>query len=153
MKYFVYYSLSGNGDALAEFMKENGYIIIKLETKENIGKINFFKMFKLGGRALFHKEMELKPFKLDLRDDDELVIGSPIWNDRLACPMNTFLNQLKVDEYRVKIILYSGGGKAKHAFTYLNKELGYPRILILKEPKKYLEEEKDILLKGIIVNN
>ena len=60
MKYFVYYSLSGNGDALAEFMKEDEYIIIKLGTKENIGKINFFKIFKLGGRALFHQEMELK---------------------------------------------------------------------------------------------
>lgn len=151
MKYFVYYSLTGNGDVLADFMKENGYTIIKLETKKDIGKINFFKMISLGGKALFHKEMELKPYELELKDDDDLVIGSPVWNDRVACPMNTFFNHLKFDESRAKVILYSGGGKAKHAFEYLNRDLSYPRILILKEPKKHLEEVKPFIQTSIIV--
>ena len=37
-KVFIYYSLSGNGDAVASFLKKNGYEIIKVITKEPLSK-------------------------------------------------------------------------------------------------------------------
>ena len=98
MKYFIYFSLSGNGDFIANFLKEKGYQIIKVETLKPFGKINFFRMLKYGFRAGTEKKEKIKEIKLELKEDDQVVIGSPIWNDRLAPPINTLLAQFSFNK-------------------------------------------------------
>ena len=87
MKYFVYFSASGNGDFIAEYLKELGYTPIKVEMIKPIKKINFFSIMKYGFRAGTNKKEKIKELNLDLNDNDEVIIGSPIGNGSTAPPL------------------------------------------------------------------
>ena len=111
-KYFVYFSFTGNGDFLASLLKEKGYEPVKLELVKPVKKIGFFTILKYGGRAMSHKKEKLLPINLELKEDDEVIIGSPIWNDRLSTPITTFtkksLKQIEKMGFKkeVKVISY-----------------------------------------------
>ena len=88
--------------------------------------------------ASIHAKSKINDLDLNLNMDDEVVIGSPIWNARLASPINTILK--KYEFVRPSFVLYSGSGTAKAAIKYLNKNYPNSKVIILKEPKKYAEE-------------
>lgn len=136
-KYFIYFSQTGNGDFIASLLKEQGYEIIKVETKRPIGKANFFNIIKLGGEAGIHKCAKIKEFTLDLKENDEVTIGSPIWNDRLSTPINTVLKKYEFNKETTNFILYLAGSEGKHAAKRL-KKLGFK-----KEPLIILNALKD----------
>ncbi len=142
MKYYIYFSETGNGDKVAEFLQEKEYNIIKVEMKKKLAKTFFFKMLQGGFLASIHAKSKINDLDLHLNMDDDVVIGSPIWNARLASPINTILN--KYEFVRPSFVLYSGSGTAKSALKYLNKNYANSKVIILKEPKKY-EEELDKL--------
>ena len=75
--------------------------------------------------------------KFDITKYDKVVIGSPIWNDRLSAPINTVISM--IDTKDIEFILYSASGKAEHAKEKI-KELYKKEPIILKEPKKHKEE-------------
>ena len=79
-KYFIYFSATGNGDYIAEALKEYDYTPLKIEMEKKIKKVGFFFILKYGGRATFKKKEKIKPFELELKEDDLVVIGSPIWS-------------------------------------------------------------------------
>ena len=54
-KYFVYFSVTGNGDFLASELKQYGYTPIKVEMVKPIKKVGFWFILKYGGRATFKK--------------------------------------------------------------------------------------------------
>ena len=45
-KYFIYFSATGNGDFLAELLKQKGYEPVKVEMVKQMGKVGFWKILK-----------------------------------------------------------------------------------------------------------
>lgn len=144
MRSFIYYSATGNGDFVAEKLKELGYEPVKVETIKPLGKMGFFKMIHYGGQAMFNKKAKIKPINLVLDEDDLVVIGSPIWNDRLSTPINAVLSQFNFDKEMTKFILYPAGEGTKKSLEQLEK-LGFKqKPLVYQNPLKYPEKMKDI---------
>ena len=86
-KWFLYYSLTGNGDLIASELKKDGFDVYKVETKRRTLPKNFVLSMFVGGFISFlGLRTRIKPIGLDIDKYNEVYIGSPIWNARLACP-------------------------------------------------------------------
>ena len=146
-KYFVYYSASGNGDYLAEVLKEAGYEPVKVEMVKPIGKIGFFKILRYGGQAMMGKKAKIQEINLELNDDDIVVIGSPIWNDRLSTPVNTVLSKYSFNKETTEFILYPAGEGTSKSLEQL-KKLGFIKEpVVIQNPIKYKDTVKEKLEK------
>ena len=137
-KIFIYYSLTGNGDLVSNIYKKKKYEIRKVINKTKYSKKMFPLMMKGGFRALFKKRDKVE-FNNDISDYDEIVIGSPIWFDRLSPVLNSILSNLDLKNKSVKFVFYSGSGEGNKAKEEINKRYN-ANIIILKEPKKYKDE-------------
>lgn len=140
MKLFIYYSRTGNGDVVSNKLKELGYEIRKVESKYKLSNNLFLACMKGGFHAGIGKKPKLINYNNDISKYDEIIIGSPIWNGRLSCPINTVLANTNLNNKKITFILYSGSGEAKNACKKINKMYPEAKILILKEPKKNNEE-------------
>ena len=138
-KLFIYYSLTGNGDEVAKTLKEKGYEIRKVKSKVKYPKSLFPLMMKGGHRALTEKKDELEDFDTGISKYNKIVIGSPVWDDRLAPATNTMLDVLDLKDKDPEFILYSGSGQANKA-TEKIQELFNKKPIILKAPKKHKKE-------------
>ena len=139
-KIFIYFSLTGNGDYVANYYKEKGYEIRKVITKSKYPK-KMFPLMMIGGfkAATKHKD-KLVDFDNNIDDYDEIVIGSPIWFDRLSCPTNTVLSKLDLTNKSVTFVLYSGSGTSKEATKLIEEKYKDAKIINLKEPKNNIKE-------------
>ena len=144
-KVFVYYSYSGNGDLVAKYYKEKGYDIEKIVPQKPLPKNKFLAILIGGYKASVGYKEKLQKMSVDLNEYDEIVIGSPIWNSRLSSPVNTLLEEEKLNANNITFILYSGGGKPNKATDLLKEKYPQAKIINLTEPKKYTQEFKDIL--------
>ena len=138
-KLFLYYSLSGNGDFVADKLKEKGYAIRKVEPKKEPPKKFFFQILACGFNAGRRYREPLKDYDADVSAFDEIVIGSPVWNGRLSCPINTVLAETSLNGEKVTFVLYSGSGEAPKAEKQIRSLLPDAAILHLQEPKKHPE--------------
>lgn len=146
-KYFVYFSATRNGDFLANELKEVGYAPVKVEMVKPIKKVGFFFILKYGGRATFKKKDKIKPVELELKEDDLVVIGSPVWGDHLSTPINTVLTQLSFNKETTRFVLYPAGEDTKKSLTQI-KKLGFTQEpLVISYPLKKQEQAKEILKK------
>ena len=146
MKYFVYFSASGNGDFIAEYLKELGYTPIKVEMIKPIKKINFFSIMKYGFRAGMNKKEKIKELNLDLNDNDEVIIGSPIWNDKLSTPINTLLDKYSFNKETTRFILYPAGEGTNKSLMRLEK-LGFKnKPIVYSNPLKNQDKVKELLV-------
>jgi flavodoxin len=136
-KLFIYYSLTGSGDLVASELKKQGYEIRKVISKYKYPKSFFWLMMTGGFKAGIGSRDKLIDFNNDISDYEEIVIGSPVWFDRVSPPINTVLKELDLSGKKVSFIFYSGSGEGNKASEKV-KDIG--DILIIKEPKKYKEE-------------
>lgn len=145
MKYFVYFSLTGNGDFIAEYLKEKGYEPLKIEMLKTPKKIGFFTILKYGGRAMTNKKEKLADIPLFIKDEDEVIIGSPIWNDRLSTPINTILDKIAFNKETTKFILYPAGEGTKKSFKQIEK-LGFTSVpIVISNPLKNKDKVSELL--------
>ena len=145
MKYFVYFSWSGNGDYIASFLKERGYEPVKIETLKPLGKVNFFRILKYGFKAMGAKKTPIKEVNLELKEDDLVIIGSPIWNDRLSTPINSVLSQFNFNKENTKFILYPAGEETKKSFEQI-ANLGFiEQPIVYAHPLESQEKAVEIL--------
>ncbi len=142
-KIFIYYSLTGNGDVVAKAFKEKGYEIRKVISKTKYSHNKFLMIMQGGYKATFNKKDKLVDFDSDISKYDKIIIGSPIWNDRLSAPINTVISLLDLSNKDISFVLYSASGKAGKASEKI-KELYNVDAIILKEPKSNKEELKKI---------
>ena len=142
-KLFLYYSLSGNGDIVAKMLKNKWYELRKVETKKGF-KNNFWGIFSGGFLAGIGAKAKLLNYDNDISKYDEIVIGSPIWNSKFACPTNTVLATTDFSDKKITFILYSGSGTAKKAVKRINKNYPNANAIILKEPKSHADELRKI---------
>ena len=139
-KIFIYYSFSGNGEVVSDYLKNKGYDIRKIKVKKDLPN-NFFLAIMTGGfKTLINYKEKLMDFDNNIDDYDEVVIGSPIWNDRLSSPIKTLLDSINLEEKKLSFILYSGSGQGKHANEFIKNKYPNASIIYLKEPKKNNEE-------------
>ena len=143
-KIFIYYSLTGNGDVVANYLMNKGYEIRKVISKHTLPNNMFLSMMIGGFKALINKKDRLIDFDNDISNYDEIIIGSPIWNDRLCSPINTVLNKLDLNNKKILFILYSDGGKANKASDKIRKKYNGD-IIVLKSPKNNLDELQKII--------
>lgn len=145
MKYFVYYSATGNGDFLADRMKEKGYQPVKVEMVKPIGKMTFFKIFRYGGKAMLGKKAKIRDINLELKEDDEVVIGSPIWNDRLSTPINAVLAKFDFNKETTSFILYPAGSEGLKAKRQLQKRGFKKSPIVYTWPLKNQDKAHEVL--------
>ncbi|MBR0081969.1 MAG: hypothetical protein IJP98_04430 [Clostridia bacterium] len=131
---FVYYSDTGNGDAVASYLKDKGFAVRKVIPKKPLAKSFFWKILQGGFLAGIGAKSPLNGFDPDVSAFDEVVIGSPIWNGRLACPINTVLEQTDLSEKKLTFLLYSGSGAAPQAESKIQSQFQSAAVLHLKQP-------------------
>ena len=83
-------------------------------------------MLSLGGDAMFKKCRPIKELNLELKEDDVVVIGSPIWNDRLSTPINSVLAKYQFSKEMTQFVLYPAGTTTKKSLKQI-KALGFTK--------------------------
>lgn len=143
-KLFIYYSYSGNGELVSQYLSQKGYELRKVQEKKKMPKAFFFAILSGGFRAGMKQKGKLIDYDNNVNDYDEIVIGSPIWNGRIVPAINAVLDQTDFKDKKLTFLLYAGGGEAPKTIKRINKEYPNADIIILKEPKKYNEEIEKI---------
>lgn len=133
---FIYYSYTGNGDAVARRMAELGCDVRAVKRKKPMPSSFFLGMMTGGFLAGVKHKDALSDFDSDFSGYDGIVVGSPVWNGRISSPVNTVLAALPPDK-PLAFVLYAGSGLAPAAQKRIAAEYPSARCLILKEPKKY----------------
>ena len=101
-KIFIYYSLTNNGDEVAKYLKN--VEVRKIKVKKELPKSMFFKMMVGGFKALAGYKEKLVDFNNNIDKYDEIIIGSPIWFDRISSPIRTLLNQINLKDKKLSFI-------------------------------------------------
>lgn len=142
-KLFIYYSLTGSGETVSKVFKKRNYDIREIKVKRPLPKAFFLRMMVGGFKALIKKKEKLVDFNEKIDSYGEIVIGSPIWFDRLCSPVMTALRKLNLDDKKVRFVLYSGSGKGDHADEYIKANYK-AEVIHLQEPRKNEEELKKL---------
>ena len=142
---FIYYSQSGNGDLVAETLRAQGFDARKVVPKKKPPKAFFLQIMSGGFGAGIGRKEPLADFDADVSAYDEVVIGSPVWNARLSCPINTVLASIDLRGKTPVFVLYSGSGEAPKAVRKIADRFPGARVILLKEPKKYPDELKKLV--------
>lgn len=147
-KLFIYYSLTGNGDKIAQYLKEKHIDIIKVKPVKELPKNRVLQILTGGFLAGINYKDELIDFNPNINNYDEIIIGSPIWNGRLSTPINAVLNKIDLSDRKVTFILYSGSGAALKTDKLINNKYPQAYIIHIKEPKTN-EKSIDLTLNNI----
>ena len=126
---FIYYSDTGNGDFVASFLQDKGFAIRKVIPKKPLAKSFVLKILQGGFLAGIGAKSPLVDYDPDVSAFDEVVIGSPIWNGQLACPVNTVLEKTDLSGKKITFLLYSGSGAAPKAESKI--KAAYPNAAII----------------------
>lgn len=137
---FIYYSNTGNGDLVAEYLSNKGIDVRKVERKKKMPKTFFFNVMTGGFLASIGHKDKLVDFDNNIADYEYIIVGTPIWNGRFSSPINTVLNELDLIDEKVAFALYSGSGEGKPAIAKIEKNYPNAKFIIMKEPKKYNDE-------------
>ena len=143
-KLFIYYSLTGNGDLVAEFLKSSKFDIRKVTEKKKMPKTSFFMILAGGFRAGVGQKGKLVEYNNDVSEFDEVIIGSPIWNGRFPPAINSVLAETELKDKKLSFVFYSGSGEGKKAEEKVKNEFPEANIVFLQEPKKYPENLKKL---------
>jgi len=136
-KLLIYYSLTGN----VELVKEKLNIESREVTPKHHLPKSFFWMVMIGGMLSgLNKKSKLVNYNNDVSNYDEVIICSPIWNAKFACPINTVLAKTDLTNKKVTFILCAGSGEAPKAEAKIKKLYPNASIIKLQEPKKHPEE-------------
>ncbi len=139
-KLFIYYSFTGNVDAVAEVLKAKGFDLRKVESEFKLSNKLFPQMMKGGFSAAIGQTPKLIGYDSDVSVYDEIVIGSPIWNGRFASPVNTILKETDLGGKKLTFILCSGSGTGKNADKKIAKLYPGANVIHLEQPRDLREE-------------
>ena len=131
---FIYYSLTGNGDKVANILMSKGIDIRKVIPVKSLPNSKVGSIFKGGFLAGINHKEKLLDFNEDISSYEHVIIGTPIWNSRFSCPINTVLSKLDLSNKKLTFILYSASGKDNKAMKKINKIYPDANIINLKVP-------------------
>lgn len=139
-KIFIYYSLTGNGDYLAELLQEKGFDVRKVIEKKKMPKSFFFMILAGGFRAGMKLKGKLIDYNNNVEEYDEIVIGSPVWNGQFPPAINSVLAQTNLKGKKIAFLFYSGSGDTPKVIKRIDKLFKDAKVISTKEPKKHPEE-------------
>ena len=139
-KIFIYFSLTGNGDLLANYLKDKEYEIRKVVEKKKAPKKFFFRVLEGGFRAGLNLKGKLVDYNNNIKEFDEVVIGSPVWNGRFPPAINSVLDQTNFAGKKLTFLFYSGSGDIPKVNKKIQKFYPEAKVMVLKEPKHHIEE-------------
>ena len=107
----VYYSLSGNTEEAVNIIAGKiGCDTLKIDTVKPMPKSFFAQILVGGGQVMMKTIPELKPIDKDMKEYDEIIIGTPIWNSKGVPAINAFLKDEEIRNKVTGLIITSGGG-------------------------------------------
>ena len=132
----AYYSLSGNvkyaAERIASIMDAD---LLELKP-ENEPPKNFLKF-------LFGEKAYLNHFDEDPADYDCIVIGTPLWANRVTPAVREFIMEHPFEHKKVGLFASSAGGNAEEMLSHLRKLLAgnnVAAVMSLKDPLKMRAE-------------
>ena len=120
----IFYSLEGNTKFISEIIaKELQADLLELRTKKAYPSEGF-KKYVWGGKSVALKEQpELTNQNIDLRNYENIVIGTPIWAGTYSAPFNTFVKQNKFEGKKVALFACDASGVAEKCFMKFKEAL------------------------------
>ena len=110
-----------------------------------MGKIGFWKILSYGGKAMFNEKANIKDIDIELKENDLVVVGSPIWNDRLSTPVNALLAKFDFNKETTRFVLYPAGEGTKKSLKQIAK-LGFTQTpIVISYPLKKQDQAKELL--------
>lgn len=106
----VYYSYEGNTETLVkEIEKRIDVDILKLVPIKEYKTSSLYR-FMFGFLQVYKtKKPALEKYNLDLSKYDNIIIASPCWFGSFAPPINTFLNENKIINKNIYLLMCNGG--------------------------------------------
>ena len=145
-KLFIYYSYSGNGELIKDYLSENlDFEIRSIKPKKSLPKSFFFGVLVGGFLSGINHKAKLKEYDKDISAYDYILIGSPIWNSKLSCPINTLLEEIDLKNKKFDFLLYSSSGDINKIEKTINKKYPLSKVYSVKEPKKNSEYTKTLI--------
>lgn len=129
---------------VANYLEDKNIDVLEVISKRKMPKNRILCILKGGFLAGLNRRDKLIDFNPLVDKYNEIIIGSPIWNDHLTPAINTVLDKLDNTNKKISFILYSGSGMAPKTINRLNNKYHNSKIVILKEPKKNGYELKKI---------
>ncbi len=147
----VYYSLEGNTQKAAEKIAQGlNADILKLEPVKDVPKNNG-KYFIGGMQAMFGACVKIKPIKLNPKEYDRIILGTPVWADKAAPAVNTFLKKYNVEDKVTALFTVSGGGNNERCESNMKKKLHHLKAIVaLTDVKNPISSENDRRLKDFV---
>ena len=137
---FLYYSLTGNCEAVAARYAGAGWDVCRVESAERLPKRFFFRVLQGGFLAGIGHKSKLLPLEKDPAEYDEIVVCSPIWNARLCCPISSLLDDERLRGRKISFVFCSGSGEGPKAAQKIAKLFPAAAVSFLKEPREHPAE-------------
>lgn len=120
----IFYSLEGSTRLMAEAIaKEVNADILELIPKKKYADSGFKKFFCGGKSVLFKEKPELMPINKEMKNYDNIFIGTPIWVGTYAPPYNTFLEKYNIENKNISLFACHGGGGAVKFYNNIKKQI------------------------------
>lgn len=130
---YVYYSLTGHVKSHVESL---GGEVFEIKTKKKLPKMKFMQMVVLGYKVTKNKKIDIEKCEIDFTQYDKVTLCFPVWAGRVSSPMQTFLNENKLENKTIDLILSCGGntGDAESKVVdYLDPSNTIGEITIIKD--------------------
>jgi flavodoxin len=135
----VYYSLSGNTEEAAQKVADRlGADLQKLDTVKAMPKNFAAQILVGGGQVVMHHVPKLKPFDKDPSQYDEIILGSPIWNNQGVPAINAFLADESAAAKVTSLFFLSGGGDTQKGLSAI-----VPKLPNLKHTVSLLDRKHE----------
>jgi flavodoxin len=114
----VYYSRYGHTTKVAEALAQE----LEAETRriEETKKRGFIGM---GRGSVTDARFEIEPMDLDLSEYDTVVLCTPIWAGKPACPVRTFVHDARLEGKKVHVLFSTSGGDIDKAVETIGADL------------------------------
>ncbi len=88
----VYYSLNGNTRAIARVIaKQLNCDACEITTRRAYPRAPWLQMVVCGAGAMFGRTPRIDGLSVDIREYDNIILGTPVWAGSYAAPVRTFL--------------------------------------------------------------
>jgi len=114
----AYYTRLGHTRVLAEQLARE----LGAEPREIRGERDYGRLAMRFG-ALLNMHFPIKPMDLDFSRFELVVLCTPIWFGRPACPTRTFLRDARLQGKRLVIVLSTWGDDVRTATQQIEREL------------------------------
>ncbi|WP_170311508.1 flavodoxin family protein [Vallitalea okinawensis] len=123
-KLVVFYSFSGNTKFIAESICDiTGADLLELKPKSEESP-NLLKKFVWVGRQVMMREKpELLTIDKNPEDYDILFIGAPIWANKYAPAINSFLDKMPITDKKIALFYCHARSDNKKALSLLKQKL------------------------------